>query len=296
MFCYYLEDEDSPYSIRSCRSGLPLRPFYCKEGLVQGSGGHVNPAVTIGLTAAGKTPIFDAVLYIVSQLLGGVVGALITRGLIAEILTTYLLVQTVLLTAVDSTTDLAPLAIGFIIIVDILAVTRNCREKASQLRSDASMHCSAEEDDAAMLSDLIKSTVQLRRTPARLPTADHHGKKFIGDGGIRVVCLAVRFTPFVCRGLITDQEKIEAQWTALAHSIDRFDSVCIVHGALSEHSWYGSVLKMYTMVEVLREHYFNKMPMSCTGIQRQLSLNFCKETDILFLVCSCAVVLIAVSA
>lgn len=87
-------------------------------------------------------------LYIVSQLLGGVVGALITRGLlaydqyvniqggatlcadntewyeglIAEILTTYLLVQTVLLTAVDSTTDLAPLAIGFIIIVDILAV------------------------------------------------------------------------------------------------------------------------------------------------------------------------------
>ncbi|VDP26499.1 unnamed protein product [Heligmosomoides polygyrus] len=30
MFCYCLEDGDSPYSTRSCRSGLPFRLFPCK--------------------------------------------------------------------------------------------------------------------------------------------------------------------------------------------------------------------------------------------------------------------------
>uniref|UniRef100_A0A0K0D1B7 Major intrinsic protein, Aquaporin-like protein n=1 Tax=Angiostrongylus cantonensis TaxID=6313 RepID=A0A0K0D1B7_ANGCA len=119
--------------------GFPRRNF--------SSGGHVNPAVTIGLTAAGKIPPLEAVLYIVAQLLGGVFGSLMVRSLlsydqyvsiqggatlcgmdvmwyqalIAEVLTTYLLMQTVLMTAVDSSTVLAPLAIGFTLIVDILA-------------------------------------------------------------------------------------------------------------------------------------------------------------------------------
>ncbi|PIO70621.1 transporter, major intrinsic protein family protein, partial [Teladorsagia circumcincta] len=114
----------------------------------QFSGGHVNPAVTVGIAAAGKIPPLEAVFYIISQLVGGVIGSLLTRsvlsgdqyvaiqggatlcaphtqwfqGLIAEILTTFFLVQTVLLTAVDSTTMLAPLAIGFTVLMDIMAV------------------------------------------------------------------------------------------------------------------------------------------------------------------------------
>ncbi|VDO91071.1 unnamed protein product [Heligmosomoides polygyrus] len=112
------------------------------------SGGHVNPAVTVGLAAAGKIPPSEAVYYVISQLFGGFLGALVVRvllpydkyvliqggatlcaantawyqGFFAEALTTYFLVQTVLLTAVDSSTVLAPLAIGFTILMDILAV------------------------------------------------------------------------------------------------------------------------------------------------------------------------------
>ena len=37
------------------------------------SGGHVNPAVTITLAAAGKIPTYDLVPYILSQCFGGLV-------------------------------------------------------------------------------------------------------------------------------------------------------------------------------------------------------------------------------
>ncbi|KAL6742134.1 hypothetical protein Aduo_015322 [Ancylostoma duodenale] len=112
------------------------------------SGGHVNPAVTIGVAAAAKMRPIEAVFYIVAQLAGGIIGALIVRvvlsyvqyvtimggatlcgedvrwyqGLLAEIFTSFLLVQTVLITAVDGTTNFAPLAIGFTVLMDILAV------------------------------------------------------------------------------------------------------------------------------------------------------------------------------
>ncbi|KJH43939.1 channel protein, MIP family [Dictyocaulus viviparus] len=112
------------------------------------SGGHINPAVTLGLAVAGKMTPLEAICYVISQLAGGVLGALLVRslltydqyvaiqggatlcgpnitwyqGVVAEALATFLLVQTVLVTAVDSTTALAPLAIGFTIIMDILAV------------------------------------------------------------------------------------------------------------------------------------------------------------------------------
>ncbi|KIH54749.1 transporter, major intrinsic protein family protein [Ancylostoma duodenale] len=111
------------------------------------SGGHVNPAVTLGVAAAGKMRPIEAVFYVIAQLAGGLFGALIVRsilsynqyvmiqggatlcaedikwyqGLLAEIATTFLLVQTVLVTAVDGTTMLAPLAIGFTVLMDILA-------------------------------------------------------------------------------------------------------------------------------------------------------------------------------
>lgn len=44
------------------------------------SGGHFNPGVTLGLVAAGKFPGAKAVPYIVAQVLGGLVGALIIYG------------------------------------------------------------------------------------------------------------------------------------------------------------------------------------------------------------------------
>lgn len=113
------------------------------------SGGHLNPAVTLGVLFAGEIGPLNAMLYIVSQLIGSLTGASLTRGtlsqavfvnmsggantlgtnvtvgegLLAEIVLTAILVTTVLLTAVDKSTksSLAPLAIGFAVIVSILA-------------------------------------------------------------------------------------------------------------------------------------------------------------------------------
>jgi MIP family channel proteins len=41
------------------------------------SGGHFNPAVTVGLTVGGKHPAAEAPQYIVAQVIGGVVAALL---------------------------------------------------------------------------------------------------------------------------------------------------------------------------------------------------------------------------
>ncbi|CAL2045055.1 unnamed protein product [Caenorhabditis brenneri] len=112
------------------------------------SGAHINPAVTFGIALVGRINPIHAVCYVVSQLLGSVFGALLVRislsyktyaaigagatlcgkgigwqeGLTAEIVTTYILVQTVLMCAVDTDKNrLAPLAIGFSLIIEILA-------------------------------------------------------------------------------------------------------------------------------------------------------------------------------
>jgi len=41
------------------------------------SGCHINPAVTVSILAAGRMPVNDAVAYIISQFVGGIVGALV---------------------------------------------------------------------------------------------------------------------------------------------------------------------------------------------------------------------------
>jgi aquaporin Z len=41
------------------------------------SGGHFNPAVTVGLVVGGRTPVSDLVPYIVAQVIGGIVAAAI---------------------------------------------------------------------------------------------------------------------------------------------------------------------------------------------------------------------------
>lgn len=110
------------------------------------SGGHINPAVTFGALITGKINLQRAIMYVVAQLVGAVVGAWLltlvipaagqgnlgahglgagitaTGGLIAEIVLTFALVFVVFATAIDpkGLGHLAPLAIGLTIVVDHL--------------------------------------------------------------------------------------------------------------------------------------------------------------------------------
>lgn len=110
------------------------------------SGGHINPAVTFGALVTGKIGLIKGIMYVVAQLVGAVVGALLLAavipetaqgnlgahglgtgvspagGLIAEIVLTFALVFVVFATAIDpkGRASLAPLAIGFVIVVDHL--------------------------------------------------------------------------------------------------------------------------------------------------------------------------------
>ncbi|RWW89739.1 hypothetical protein BHE74_00001234 [Ensete ventricosum] len=116
------------------------------------SGGHVNPAVTLGALVGGRISLVRAVLYWVAQLLGAVVAALLLRlatvggfscdmqrpvgfsvasgisdwhAVLLEIVMTFGLVYTVYATAIDPKRGhlgtIAPLAIGFILGANILA-------------------------------------------------------------------------------------------------------------------------------------------------------------------------------
>ena len=49
------------------------------------SGGHFNPAITVGAALMKKIAPVDAVIYILAQLSGGVLGALLTKGLLAAL-------------------------------------------------------------------------------------------------------------------------------------------------------------------------------------------------------------------
>ncbi|WOK98896.1 hypothetical protein Cni_G07608 [Canna indica] len=110
------------------------------------SGGHVNPAVTLGALVGGRVSLVRAIFYWVAQLLGAVVAALLLRvatggmrplgfsvasgvsvwnALLLEIVMTFGLVYTVYATAIDPKRGhlgtIAPLAIGFIVGANILA-------------------------------------------------------------------------------------------------------------------------------------------------------------------------------
>ena len=113
------------------------------------SGGHLNPFVTLGVFCAGAIHPILAAMYVLAQLLGGVFGSLLTygvlgydkfeqiwgganalsdgvsvgEGIISEMMFTAILVTVVLFTAVDEITSsiLAPLAIGFAVMIGVLA-------------------------------------------------------------------------------------------------------------------------------------------------------------------------------
>src|SRR4051794_21389957 len=48
------------------------------------SGAHFNPAVTAALTAVRQIRLIDAAIYVVVQLAGGVLGALLTKAILKE--------------------------------------------------------------------------------------------------------------------------------------------------------------------------------------------------------------------
>jgi MIP family channel proteins len=131
--------------------GLAIMAFAFAYGSV--SGEHMNPAVTVGVLAAGAMGAGEAAGYIVSQLIGGVVGALFLRavlggaetglgtpalahhlalgatfltitpaaGFMIEAVLGFFLVTVVLSTAVAGRAgNLAPLAIGMTLTLNII--------------------------------------------------------------------------------------------------------------------------------------------------------------------------------
>ncbi len=106
------------------------------------SGGHYNPAVTLGVLIRGKTTVTDAVIYIIVQLLAAVIAALVVgyfkpgaevpviqhnlgASLLAEFLFTFALVYVVLNVATARATtgnSYFGLAIGFTVLVGAFAV------------------------------------------------------------------------------------------------------------------------------------------------------------------------------
>lgn len=116
------------------------------------SGGHINPAVTIGMLVTGRISLPNAIGYIMAQCLGGYIAALCclvifpepavanaalgiplpaedfakstTTILLTEFILTYLLVTAVFGTAVDQrgkAVKIGALAIGLTVTIDILA-------------------------------------------------------------------------------------------------------------------------------------------------------------------------------
>jgi MIP family channel proteins len=62
--------------------GLALFGLIAVFGTV--SGGHFNPVVTLAVAAIRRISPLDAVIYILAQLSGGVLGALLTKGLLLD--------------------------------------------------------------------------------------------------------------------------------------------------------------------------------------------------------------------
>jgi MIP family channel proteins len=141
------------------QSGLGLLGIALAHGLAIGimvsalghiSGGHFNPAITLGFWATKKMGTVESLSYWVAQLLGGVAGAYLlvailpesawrpvllgtpaladgftrTQGMLLEGILTFLLVFVVFATAADpkgAFNKIAGFAIGLTITIDILA-------------------------------------------------------------------------------------------------------------------------------------------------------------------------------
>jgi MIP family channel proteins len=72
----------SDYAVVGFVQGLTLFGVICMFGVV--SGGHFNPAVTLAAATIKRISPLDAVIYILAQLSGAVLGALLTKGLLLD--------------------------------------------------------------------------------------------------------------------------------------------------------------------------------------------------------------------
>lgn len=72
----------SDYAVVGLAQGLALFGLVVIFGAV--SGGHFNPVVTLGAAAIKRIAPVDALIYILAQLSGGVLGALLTKGLLLD--------------------------------------------------------------------------------------------------------------------------------------------------------------------------------------------------------------------
>src|SRR5947209_8888684 len=59
--------------------------FLIVQTIALASGAHVNPAITVALTAIRQIRPIDSAIYIVMQLLGATLGALLTKALITDV-------------------------------------------------------------------------------------------------------------------------------------------------------------------------------------------------------------------
>ncbi len=127
--------------------GLAIATMVAAAGHI--SGGHFNPAVTVGFVVTRRLAIGAGVVYIIAQLIGASVGALLLTavfpnaaaqavqlgtpalaagvsagtGIVVEAVLTFFLVLVIFGVAVDprGPRAVAPLAIGLVITMDILA-------------------------------------------------------------------------------------------------------------------------------------------------------------------------------
>jgi MIP family channel proteins len=72
----------SDYAVVGFVQGLTLFGVIVIFGAV--SGGHFNPVVTLAAATIRKISVIDAVIYILAQLSGAVLGALLTKGLLLD--------------------------------------------------------------------------------------------------------------------------------------------------------------------------------------------------------------------
>lgn len=124
--------------------GLTIAVMVASLGAV--SGGHFNPAVTIGMLVVGRIGVIDALMYVIAQLAGASAASFLIAGvfdgaavgagtpvlapqvsagagIVIEAVTTFLLVSVVFGTALDDRApkSVFPFAIGFAYALGIMA-------------------------------------------------------------------------------------------------------------------------------------------------------------------------------
>ena len=156
------------------------------------SGGHYNPAVTLGVFLRGKCAFADVIPYIISQCVAGICAGLVVnyfkgtvlpptipappdliKAMLNEFLFTFLLVSTVLNTATskkNAGNSYYPLAIGFAVVVGAYAGRRNFRGAYNPAVACGNYHPWA----SALSRTSGSSGSPISRRHSRRPRLPHH--------------------------------------------------------------------------------------------------------------------------